>query len=90
MPVELKKSTLRIRVKDPKLFKVFRTDDIGTEGKLKRIAGYTGKDWLTQAYLLQLNDYNSFAQAKKDINQLRIPITKKAKAIKLAKKYYGT
>jgi hypothetical protein len=58
MPVELTDRYLRIRVRDPKLFKTFRTDDIGRPGHSKRIAGIrkkTGK-WETQSWLIDRKD----------------------------------
>ncbi len=54
MPVEITQKFIRIRLKDPKLFRTFRIHDVGRKGFDKRIAGIrkkTGK-WETQAWLI--------------------------------------
>ena len=39
MPIEIRGQQLRIRVKDPRLFSVFRIHDVGRKGYLQRVAG---------------------------------------------------
>lgn len=89
MPVEIKGSQLRIRVRSPKMFDKFRTLDVGSKGKLQIIRGYKkGKGWMTQAYRLNLKDYKGFKGCSRDIRKLRIPMNKKKLALKKSLKYY--
>lgn len=58
MPVELVGQQLRIRVKSPKGGHTFRTQAMGKIGRLQRVAAiYNGK-WETQAWRLNLRDYD--------------------------------
>ena len=58
MSVELTKKYLRIRVKNPKKFRLIRTDDIGRKGHSLRLAGVNKKTgrWETQAWLIDRKD----------------------------------
>jgi hypothetical protein len=57
MPVELKGQQIRIRIRSPKQFTKFRTQDVGSPGKLQRIVGYSKKTgWITQSWRLNLKD----------------------------------
>lgn len=90
MPVEVKGQQLRIRMKSPKQFTKFGTQDVGGKGKLQRLGGWNKKTgWQTQAWRLNLKDYKNLGEVKKDISGLKIPETKKMEAIKVAKKYWG-
>lgn len=88
MVVEIKGQQLRIRVRDPKLFLKFRTQDVGKKGGLMRLAGYRkGIGWITQAWRMNLNDF-TVDQAVQILRTLRIPTTTKRRAISKAVDYY--
>ena len=88
MVVELKGQQIRIRIKSPKQFSKLKTDDVGDGGKLQRIAGHNNKGWQTQAWRVNLSDYNNFEEAKKDINSLKISKSKKQSAIRKARDWF--
>jgi len=71
MVIELKGQQIRIRVKNPRLFKPdsFRTHDVGTKGKLQRITGKMkiGNGWQTQAWRLNLGDYRTIGEFNDDL-----------------------
>lgn len=86
MVVELKGQQIRIRMKSPKKFTAFRTHDLGRKGRLQRIAGRTHKGkWETQAWRINLKDYENYKDVSRDISSLRIPAWKKTKARRIAK-----
>lgn len=76
MPIEVTKRFVRVRVRDPKVFKksTFRTHDIGRKGHSKRIAGIrkkTGK-WGTQSFLISRSDLRKLDRSTLDlIRQIR-------------------
>lgn len=89
MSVEIKGRQLRIRVRQPKGFSKYRTQDVGSKGKLMRLAAYSKKTgWVTQAWRINLKDFNSIDKIMKTISSLRIPKKPKFEAISLAKKYF--
>jgi len=72
--VEIKGQQLRIRMEDPKKFvkSSFRTQALGTKGRLQRVAGRikpTGA-WKTQAWRLNLSDYKSRKEVRRTLQQL--------------------
>lgn len=93
MAVELTKTQLKIRMKNPKFFikDSFRTDDIGERGRLLRIVGRlkSNDGWRTQAYRMVLKDYDSFVDAVNDLIKLRLPRKQYDKANKLLRKWFA-
>jgi hypothetical protein len=90
MPIEIKGNQLRIRVRNPQQFSAFRTQDVGSKGKMERIAGMKrGDGWMTQAWRFNLGDYAGFGEVKHDILSLKdITKEKKATAIKKARGFF--
>jgi len=87
MPVELKGQQIRIRVLNPKKFSKFRTQDVGSKGRLQRIAAYSKKTgWKTQAWRLNIKDYRGLKDITRTIRRLRISNSLKKKAIMLSKR----
>lgn len=84
MVVELKGQQIRIREHSPTKYFKFRTQDLGMQGKLQRIAGYNNGRWETQAWRLNLSDYDTYLEVEKDIAQLKTSTSHKAKARKIA------
>jgi hypothetical protein len=89
MVVEIKGQQLRIREKSPRKFSDFATQDVGSKGRLQRLAGFNKKSgWQTQAWRFNLNDYKSSNEVINQINRLKTSPKHKAKAIKLVKQYF--
>jgi len=89
MVVEIKGQQLRIREKSPKKFISFATQDVGSKGRLQRVAGYNKKlGWQTQAWRLNLNDYRNVDEVIAQIKKLKTSSKHKSKAVKLVKKYF--
>jgi hypothetical protein len=94
MTVEIKGQQLRIRVANPKNFVKFRTQDVGTRGKMLRVAGMTRSGtWRTQSWRFNLDDYSPDGYAfVKDLGSLNVKghITKSqyVRAQQLFKSYY--
>ena len=86
---EIKGQQLRIRIKSPKKYSKFRTQDVGRKGFLQRVAGYSKKTgWVTQSLRLNLKDFKTYGKASKSIRSLRIPKYQKELALKQAMRYY--
>lgn len=86
MPLELKKTQIRIRVKSPKLFKKFKTLDVGKKGRLQIIRAKNSKGWQNQSYRINTKDYRNKKEILKDINSLKISLRKKKQARALVRK----
>jgi hypothetical protein len=68
MPVELKGNQLRIRVLPSEGSTKIRIQDVGTKGKLQRVAAfYPGRGWKTQGWRLNLKDYKDEKEMLKDL-----------------------
>lgn len=90
MPVEMKGNQLRIRVRDPRLFTMFRTDDVGGKGKLSRIAGHNDSGWTTQSWRLNLSDYDDYSQFYTDLFGIKgLSAKQRTDALRLGRKYFG-
>jgi hypothetical protein len=94
--VEIKGQSLRIRVKNPKLFAAgsYGTQDVGETGKLQRVAARrktTGK-YETQAWRVNLADYPNKASAIQEVNNLYdggdITASEKSKALRLVHRWF--
>ena len=74
MPADIVGQQLRFRVMEPDKFErsTFRTQDVGTPGKLQRIAGKlkSNHEWATQAWRLNLADYKSLGEIHGTIGEL--------------------
>jgi len=87
MVVEIKGNQIRIRILNPRRFSKFRTQDVGSKGRLQRIAAFSKKTgWKTQAWRLNLKDYRGLKDITRTIRRLRIKLSLKKRAIILAKK----
>ena len=71
MPVEIVGQQLRIRVKSPKGATKFGTQDVGSKGKLQRVAGLYKGVWKTQSWRLNLKDYRGYLSASNDLLKIR-------------------
>lgn len=68
---ELKGQQIRIRINNPRKFTKFRTQDVGKNGRLQRIGGYSRKTgWLTQSWRLNLSTYSESGDALRDLDGL--------------------
>lgn len=78
IPVEIKGQQLRIRVRPPRLYSVFRVHDVGKKGRLQRVAGKrkTTGEWETQSWRLNLSHYKSVTDALVDLNSIADYITR--------------
>jgi len=89
MPTEIVGQQLRIRVIPPSNFTKFRTQELGSRGRLQRVAGYSKKTgWKTQSFRLNLSDYRGYLDAKRQINRLGISAKLKHQAKTKTKKYF--
>lgn len=89
MPVELVGQQIRIREENPDKFTEFRTQDIGSYGKLQRVAGYSGKTgWKTQSWRINLSDYQSEKEAIIELKKIRTSSKNKKEAEMLIKKWF--
>jgi hypothetical protein len=88
MPVEKVGDQIRIRINEPSKFSKFRTADPGKLGKLQIVLGYGKKGWETQAYRINIKDYDNLSELLNEIKNLKIDQIKKSKAMSIAKKYY--
>ena len=78
---------------NPKLFirSSFRTQDVGRKGRLQRIAARlksTG-EWKTQAFRINLGDYDNLSEVVDEISHMRISVNKKEKAISLVRRWFN-
>jgi len=86
---EIKGQQLRIRMLSPKRFTKFRTQDVGKKGRLQRLAGYSPKTgWETQSWRLNLSNYKSFDDFKRDLLRIKISPQKREHSLTQALKYY--
>jgi len=68
--IEIEGEHLRVRIRDPKKFTKFRTQDVGDLGHTQRVAGWSKKSgWQTQAWIFKLEDVES--RRKKTMKVLR-------------------
>lgn len=91
MPAEISGNQIRIRMKDPELFSEWGTDDVGSPGKIQRVAGKNKRtgNWETQSWRINLNDYSNVNEVISEIKKLKeINGSQKYEAIKLAKEYF--
>lgn len=89
--VELKNQSLRIRMQNPKKFKIFRVHDVGLKGRLQRVAGYSKKlGWQTQSWRLNLSTYEDKVDAINELKSLKDYITMHEynKAKNLVERYF--
>ncbi len=88
MPIEIKKDQLRIRISN-KNFSKYRTKDVGSKGRLQILLGYNPKTkkWDEVSYHINLMDYMSLNDVKKEINKLKISTTQKHLAAKKVEKW---
>lgn len=89
MVIEIKGQQLRIRVKSPNQFSMFRTKDVGKKGRLQIIIGLNkkSKKWDTQSYRLNILDYSNKDEVIKEVKNLQISSSHKSKAIKLISRW---
>jgi len=87
--IEIIKNILHIRIKSPDLALKFATQDVGTSGKLQRVAAYY-KDggWQTQSWRIRVSEYTRLADVMQEVEQLNISQYKKDEAKKLIKKWW--
>jgi hypothetical protein len=91
MKPELVGQQVRVRISEPSRFSKFRTDDVGGQGKLQRIAGYKEGVWYTQSWRFNLKDYASVTDVLKDANTIKgMTSATKDKIATLTRKYFHT
>ena len=91
MPVEIVGNQLRVRIRNPKLFTKFRTDDPGKLGRFQRLAGYSKKTgWKTQSVRYNLKDYSGYSDFLRDLMGAKeITASQRNSAMRIAKRYYA-
>ncbi len=89
MTVEIKGQQLRIRIKNPRRYNIFRIHDVGIRGRLQRVAGWSKKTgWQTQAWRLNMKDYRDVDEIIAEIKSLNLRRDIEKRAIDKAVKYF--
>jgi len=89
MVVDFVGQQVRIREHSPSIYSKLRTQELGRQGRLQRIAGYSkSRGWETQAWRLNLEGYSDEGKAISDLNKIRTSPKHKAEAKRIIRRYF--